>query len=528
MSKYCRPGFAFLAMFLMTHLGAFFADAQEFTFGVEEAVDLGATSTASKDLDKGLKLYDEKEYADATLEFHRVLAATDPESERFKPKAEYSMGKALYRMGLLQSALSYFSHIVQKGTEHKYHRATVKWLYLIFRNLGDPGLLEKIARYDMADYPENYRNNIAFLVGHYHYRRGNLDEALEILSVIDRSSEEYVNAKFLEGILWVRKNQAKPAAESFREILRAVNEGTSKVEDIDKMLQLAWLSMARIFYATAQFSLAIKYYDKVPLDSEYWLQALFEESWAYYQENSFERSLGNLHTLNSPFFETAFFPESMVLQAVIYFTNCKYKQARSTVEKFMSRYPDLEKKIETYLQRYAEPDKFWDFLVKINTQGGRFSSGVRQVFAVAFRDKQLIKLHRYIKKLDSEAKKISGIRGPWASTDLASTLLEDLQVVKSLATAQAGRFAKSRLERVKRELRDLKGKALKIKFEIANAEVGRLETRIRDEQFVETHVRAAGDLTSTDEEHIYWPFRDEYWKDELGFYLYAIRSECGR
>ena len=504
------------------------ARAQEFTFGVEEAVDLGAASTAPKDLDKGLRLYDGKDYAGATLEFHKVLSAKDPESERFKPKAQYSMGKALYRLGFLQSSLAYFNKIVEQGKEHKYYRATLKWLYLIHRNLGDPTILAKIATYEPADYPEDYRARIAYLVGKHHYLRGNLDDALSSLQVIDRSAEEYAKAKFLEGILWVRKNQAKPAAEAFREILRVLATDRSRVEGADDLEELAWLSLARLFYATAQYDLAIKYYDKIPQSSEHWLQALFEESWAYFQLNKFEKALGNLHTLNSPFFDSAFFPESMILQAVILFSNCKYKPTRASVEKFMSMYPPLEQQIDTYLQRYAEPNDLWDFLVKINTRGERISSGVRQIFHVAFNDKELVKRHRYIKRLDEELKKVARLGGPWGSSDLAGVIQEDLHLVRSLAVHEAGSFARSRLERVKRELQELKGQALKIKFEVANAEVGRLEGRLRDELFVESHSRPKGDLTATDEEHIYWPFRGEYWKDELGFYYYYVRSECGR
>ena len=33
---------------------------------------------------------------------------------------------------------------------------------------------------------------------------------------------------------------------------------------------------------------------------------------------------------------------------------------------------------------------------------------------------------------------------------------------------------------------------------------------------------------ATDDEHVYWPFTGEYWRDELGYYLYTIKSECGR
>ncbi len=500
------------------------ASAQEFTFGVDEAVDIGATSTAPQDMERGLKLYDAKDYAGATLEFQKVLQAKDPEADRFKPKATYSMGKALYRMGLMQASLSYFNKIVEVGPEHKYHRATLKWLYLIYVKLGDPTILEKLSRYDVADYPDSYRSSIAVLVGKHHYLRGNLDQALESLRQVDRGSPEYAKAKFLEGIVWVRKNQAKPAVEAFKEILRVIADNRSRVRDAEEMEQLAWLSMARIFYATGQYELAIKYYDKLPQASDHWLEALLEASWAYFQLNNYSKALGNLHTLNSPFFEDGFFPESLVLQAIIYFYNCKYKETRATVEKFMAVYPILEKNIGKYLKRYAEPSEFWDFLMKLNKKGASISSAMRRIFVVAFGDKELSKRLKYLQRLDDEIDRITMMKGKWAASPLAEQVLEDLQVTRSLAVHEAGTFARSRLDRVRRELQDLKSQALKIKFETANAEVGRLEQSIKAEQYVVAG--AASAEVQTDEEHVYWPFQGEYWKDELGFYYYEIVSEC--
>ena len=31
-----------------------------------------------------------------------------------------------------------------------------------------------------------------------------------------------------------------------------------------------------------------------------------------------------------------------------------------------------------------------------------------------------------------------------------------------------------------------------------------------------------------DDEHQQWPFRGEYWKDELGYYRFKVQNKCGR
>ena len=36
----------------------------------------------------------------------------------------------------------------------------------------------------------------------------------------------------------------------------------------------------------------------------------------------------------------------------------------------------------------------------------------------------------------------------------------------------------------------------------------------------------AGNIDIVDAEHIEWPFTGEYWKDELGSYIFDISSKC--
>ena len=77
-----------------------------------------------------------------------------------------------------------------------------------------------------------------------------------------------------------------------------------------------------------KLSAAVKYWNKVDVASEYWLDALFEESWAYFMAGDYAHALGNIHTIESPYFPNSYYPEADVLKAVIYFANCQYDDAR--------------------------------------------------------------------------------------------------------------------------------------------------------------------------------------------------------
>jgi hypothetical protein len=87
-----------------------------------------------------------------------------------------------------------------------------------------------------------------------------------------------------------------------------MDEGVEGVDDEDRMRDLANLSIARTYYSASitldaetnapnvnstKLSAAVKYWNSVDQTSEYWLDALFEESWAYFMAGDYAHALGN-------------------------------------------------------------------------------------------------------------------------------------------------------------------------------------------------------------------------------------------
>jgi len=225
----------------------------------------------SKVLERAFKLYDGEDFYSSSIELNKVVEGESGDTEPNKQKAEFWMGKALYNMKFYSASLSYFDRIVQKGPSHAYYNATLKWLASLSRQLPDStGILEKIGKYNRAelDQPalEKVRDELYFLLGKYFYQKGSFKEAVELFGTVPSSSEFYVQAKLFEGATHVREYQAKPAVESFKEVLRSAAESTDP--RIKPFEDLANLSLARTFYSTDQFELATKYFDRVSHDSD--------------------------------------------------------------------------------------------------------------------------------------------------------------------------------------------------------------------------------------------------------------------
>ena len=515
--------------FLFCNPQNIYAEDGEFDFEPEVVEEV---SPVGKFLDEGIKYYKNKEYFKASLMFYKVLEEEDMSADKFKLKAQYELGKTLYRLEIYQGGLIYFDQIVEAGMDHPYYEATLRWLLLISRKLpGETDMLPRISQYGefFPDrVPDKVRDDMAYLLGRYYFIKGELDLSNKFLRYVTNVSTLYPRAKFLEGIVHVRNYEAEPAVNAFKEVLRAY-ESSSKDDDLNQIRELTILTMGRTFYSVGQYELAIKYYDKINQGSNHWLKALFEESWAYFQLDNFNKGLGNLHTLNSPFFDDEYFPESVILQAVIFFTNCKYKRVRQALEIFEQTYAPLQEELGRHLSQFGgDTEAIFNFLMKIYSEETEFSPRLSQILNAALTDKTLQGTLHYIEELDREIRYIRKIEPGWSNSMLAKQLMQEIELTKSFAIDNAGDQARERLERIMDELRLLSQQALKIEFETANAEADILDQKILDEQFIEKHEKRIGDLAKVDDEHMYWPFVGEYWRDELGYYLYDITSECGR
>jgi hypothetical protein len=111
------------------------------------------------------------------------------------------------------------------------------------------------------------------------------------------------------------------SVEAMKEVIRLTRPGGGKTAEqvgVDQALrELAFMQLARTHYGMQQNRYAIFYFGKIERGTNQWLEALFESSWANYRVGQYEQALGNLITLSSPFFRDEYFPEALILKAVI-------------------------------------------------------------------------------------------------------------------------------------------------------------------------------------------------------------------
>ena len=501
-------------------------DGDEMTFEAEEVKRV----PPSKTLQRAIKLYEKGDYYSASIEFYKVVNGETEDGASNKQRAEFFVGKTLYQMGYYAASLAYFDRIVQQGAAHRYHGATLKWLAALSRVLPETsGILDRIGTYDPSalDEPimESVRDELYYLLGRHFYRQGDFDQAISLFQNVGRENPFYIKAKFFEGVTYVRQYKGKPALESFKEILVIGAEKPKfyTKEDIAAYTELANLQLARIFYSTQQYDLSIKYYERLEQSSPDWVKSLFEASWAYFMKKNNSKALGNIHTLNAPYFEEEFFPESILLKSVIYYKYCRYDRALESVTEYTERFGPLRKNLKDILGKYEDNAEFYGYTKKILGGKAGLDIETQRLVVSTLIDKTLRKTFSWVDELDKELKSFERADNAWKTTAIAAEVLQELTVQKSLAEADAGRLARERIERLSNELNELNRDGRKIRIEVLNARAGQISAEARGTRISGDH---KAETILVDDEHFMWKFNGEYWKDELGFYRFRIQSRC--
>ncbi len=512
---------------------------------------------------QGEAAYKAEDYEGAAVQFHKIA---DGEIPGDVPRAQFWLGKSLYKLAFYSASLSVFDEIVQAGPSHPFHKLTLPWLASLSRELPEGAeVLQKVGTYKPTDLEseefDEVRDELYYLLGRFYYQKGDLAQGIALLDQVPKNSDYYIPAKFFLGVAYTRDWKGEPAVNAFKEVLRrsiALREAAAKDkkknkkkkvkvkgkkkkgargkrktsteqsfdEEMKQYEHLAALGLANIFYMVGKFDTSIKYLDKIPLDSAYFLDAVHWAAWAEFrmvevdEDNSnrhYQRTLGYVHTLNAPFFEDYLYPDALKLKAVTYYFNCRYDSAKRTVDEFKRRYPKTMDDLKSILEQAPEDFQLYDLALKIREEDSGLDPFVEQVALKALQDKQLGKYFAYVAELEREMDMFEDMSGNFKSAGVGERVTEDLDLALSQAREATGAEARTRITGMIKEIKDLKIEMIKVQYEI-------LEKR-KQQKSLEQYP-GKPQKPEIDAEHEIYKYNGEYWQDELGYYRYEVTSIC--
>jgi len=219
-------------------------------------------------------------------------------------------------------------------------------------------------------------------------------------------------------------------------------------------------------------------------------------------------------TLQSAYFKDEYYPESWVLKAIIYYENCRYPEARLVLQDFNALYEPLYDELVKLTARPAPPASFLGL------------SASPKVMKLAFTDQNIKRLADTAREVEAEASAGLARRGQaFRDGPLAKALKDRLAREREQLVTEAGLRARGKLEYERDQLRSMLAQALRISIEVSRQEREALEGSLAAGSQVEV-VKDLRWTHAVSDEHLYWPYEGEFWRDELGTYSYTLTKGC--
>ena len=396
---------------------------------------------------------------------------------------------------------------------------------------GDESDLARIvAKIPPEDFPRSARDPLYYLLGVRLYEQDKLTEARKYFDQVSEKSDLYTRAKYFSGVIANKQGKLKTAVRAFTEVaqVKASAQTLQELEELDRLRDLSLLNIARIYYGLAQYDQANTYFATVPRNSRYWPESLFESAWANFLLNDLNLSLGQLLTLESPFYRNdEFIPEATVLRALTFFNLCEYDDVDRLLLDFDAQYKPMHQEMKDFLKQYSteEGKKLADQAYD-RYFGDKPADTVlpKSLFVHLLRDQELAGIVTHLELMEREEALIDQQKAQWKDVvgeKLHKIIAEDRERLKR----RAGLALLQEMVRMTNYLGDLLTQSEIIRFEVVDARRGILLYKAQNTDLLDTSKGLDLDFAVSTNK-IYWPFNGEFWQDELGYYRYTEQSAC--
>lgn len=293
------------------------------------------------------------------------------------------------------------------------------------------------------------------------------------------------------------------------------------------------ITAARLLFQNGYLDPAISYYQKVPKDSDFWLEAQEELGWTYIRKGEPQNTLAVTQTITSQVFENQVGPEAIFLHSLAQLKICDYPSVVQTLNMFKVRFrPKAANLVE--LAKTGVSEQSQTLVEKMKNGRPKLADlGSAALFLprLASRDEILFDLVQTQKALEQESKTAGelyarSLSGGTAQVGFQAGIEELRKVVENRAqSAKSASFnrvkalAESELNEFQQILQKLHIVEAEVIQQITQAEkviqasAGRNEVK-------------KGTTGSKSKDQLTFPYEGETWFDELSNYRVSVAKGC--
>lgn len=367
--------------------------------------------------------------------------------------------------------------------------------------------------------------NIRYILAKHLFKKKQYQAALNELNGVSADHPAFPFMAHMKATIYSHLGQEKEAELQFRDCVNASermmkrSESQTQKEQLEANKDYCIAGIARSQFATNDFKKAEVSYLDIQKDSFVWPEILFEEAWTSYYVKNYNRTLGKLISYKAPVFDFIFKPEVDVLKALTYLKMCLYDDAKKTVDDFYKELLQPSRDLRSFLISRGKDYRYYYNLMADHEALRPAPIGIVDSILKSIRkDAAYIEMKSALSAALAEYNRLRVMN----KTTLRSNLVRNVKTLGDEYRVAIGAYVRAGLVSKYAELYSSFQGMSYIKLEVLAQ---------RKERLYQTNVeqgKKRGDVKyiERNDKQYFWTFNGEFWADELGDYVFALRSEC--
>jgi len=337
-------------------------------------------------LTDGELYYRLQDYVRASIIFTDIVE--NHPGHRAYPDALFLLGDALYKAGDYLGARTRFRQTLEKssmpGFQPYVQQALGRLIEIAVQTRDFQGIEDYFARLSRLPSQE-IESSTSYFRGKYLYTRSvptdreireaaetggapppldlaGLEQAKQSFEAVQEGSAYYPQARYFIGVIHTRRGQFPEAIDAFTRVLRA----PATTPDQQKVVELAYLSLGRLFYETDQLSRAVEAYQNIPRTSSDFDTALYEIAWVHIRRGDSTRAEQALEILEVAAPDSRFVPDARVLRGKLLLRNGEFDPAEDEFREVRAQFGPVRRSLDRVIEEHENPERYFRELVRDN------------------------------------------------------------------------------------------------------------------------------------------------------------------
>ena len=310
-----------------------------------------------------------EDWAAASVLFYDLVGDPKFRAEGRYPDALFYLGDSLYRQQNYIGARIYLRELLTLSDTKHYRAALARYLEIASRLNQFTGLdeyIERARRLSGGQLPPE----LEYVYAKWLFKRTDLPDAerrqrarAAFLPLASTAGGRFQprSAYFL-GVLSVQEGDYAGAVERFRPLASS----TAQEPELQRLKELASLSLGRLLYELGRADEALDRYAEVPRESESFVDSLYEMAWVHVKRGDFEKAKNATDILLLVAPESPVAPEARLLQGHLQLKLRKYDEATATYEEVIGTYQPVRDQVDALLKANQDPIAYFDRLLARN------------------------------------------------------------------------------------------------------------------------------------------------------------------